>query len=169
MIIVVVLSKKNNSPFQLQCLWHNSLLYSRENPCPKTSRLWEMYSVCVLWQYSWRNHWFLHKNLFNSPFLWWSLEEFLPGCIQRRSLFVCLYKTVQWIWEHWDGPGNASPLPVQKLVEMWLVTSNALNDMPYGCKNVLRILLDKIQFSYQPINKNVLQLCQTFWDPPVVS
>ena len=81
------------SPFQLQCLWHNPLLCSRENLCPTKLETIE---------FDW--HYVLDSSLdlcsceeiyFNLPFLWLTLWEFLPGCIQRQSLFVYLYKTVQ--------------------------------------------------------------------------
>ena len=36
--------ERKDLPFQLQCLWHNQLLHSRENPFPTTTRLWSYLS-----------------------------------------------------------------------------------------------------------------------------
>lgn len=115
-IHIVLCIDRKDSPFQLQCLWCSSLVFSRENPYPTTLETTDcdqcnltvflpvkMDNICIYFTY--RTY---------LPSLRWSLWEFRPRCIQRQSLFVCLCRTVQWTLKHWGGPDSASPSPVQE-------------------------------------------------------
>lgn len=97
--------------------------------------------MSLLWQSSCRS--IKTKHL---PFLWWFLGAFLLGCTQIQSLFVCLYKTVQWTSGRWDDPDSASPSPVQFSGNVSFINSNqSINQsINYQFKTVLIAVVYKV-------------------------